>query len=41
LEELAEVFEAPNPGKKSLEKRTASTVMNTLHLNDVDEKAAV
>lgn len=41
LEELAEVFEAPNPVKKSLEKRTASTVMNTLHLNDVDEKVAV
>ncbi len=41
LEELAEVFEAPDPVKKSLEKRTASTVMNTLHLNDVDEKAAV
>lgn len=37
LEELAEVFEAPNPVKKSLEKRNASTVMNTLKL-DVGEK---
>lgn len=34
LEELAEVFEAPNPVKKSLEKRGASTVMNTLKLDD-------
>jgi sugar porter (SP) family MFS transporter len=32
LEELAEVFEAPNPVKKSLEKRNAQTVMNTLHV---------
>ena len=32
LEELAEVFEAPNPVKKSLEKRTAQTVMNTLNV---------
>lgn len=32
LEELAEVFEAPNPVKKSLEKRSAMTVMNTLHV---------
>ncbi|KIW33267.1 uncharacterized protein PV07_00134 [Cladophialophora immunda] len=30
LEELAEVFEAPNPVKKSLEKRSAATVLNTL-----------
>ncbi|KAG5949933.1 hypothetical protein E4U53_005632 [Claviceps sorghi] len=34
LEELAEVFEAPNPVKKSLEKRSAQTVINTLHLAD-------
>ncbi|KAK2593619.1 hypothetical protein QQS21_008667 [Conoideocrella luteorostrata] len=34
LEELAEVFEAPNPVTKSLEKRSAQTVMNTLHVAD-------
>ncbi|GJN81305.1 hypothetical protein PLIIFM63780_004838 [Purpureocillium lilacinum] len=34
LEELAEVFEAPNPVKKSLEKRSATTVMNTLQVKD-------
>lgn len=33
LEELAEVFEAPNPVKKSLEPRNAATVMNTLRLD--------
>ncbi|KAF4974832.1 hypothetical protein FZEAL_8293 [Fusarium zealandicum] len=32
LEELSEVFEAPNPVKKSLEKRNAQTVMNTLNI---------
>ncbi|KAM5354749.1 hypothetical protein ACJ41O_001396 [Fusarium nematophilum] len=32
LEELSEVFEAPNPVKKSLEKRNAQTVMNTLNV---------
>lgn len=32
LEELSEVFEAPNPVHKSLEKRDAQTVMNTLNL---------
>lgn len=32
LEELAEVFEAPNPVKKSLEPRNAETVMATMHL---------
>jgi len=41
LEELAEVFEAPNPVKKSLEKRNATTVMNTLQLRDVGEKNVV
>jgi hypothetical protein len=40
LEELAEVFEAPNPVKKSLEKRSAETVLKTLHL-ETDEKVAV
>ena len=33
LEELSEVFEAKNPVKKSLEKRDAATVLNTM---DVD-----
>ncbi|KAH7029805.1 general substrate transporter [Microdochium trichocladiopsis] len=32
LEELSEVFEAPDPVKKSLEKRSAQTVLNTLHV---------
>lgn len=30
LEELSEVFEAPNPVKKSLEKRSTQTVLNTV-----------
>lgn len=30
LEELSEVFEAKNPVKKSLQKRGAATVLNTL-----------
>ncbi|KAH7195216.1 major facilitator superfamily domain-containing protein [Fusarium oxysporum] len=34
LEELAEVFEAPNPVKKSLEKRSMQTVLNTLGAAD-------
>ncbi|KAL3419995.1 MFS sugar transporter [Phlyctema vagabunda] len=34
LEELAEVFEAKNPVKRSLEKRGAGTVLRTLQLND-------
>lgn len=38
LEELEEVFSAPNPVKKSLEKRSAQTVLNTVGL--ADEKAA-
>ncbi|KAI8180139.1 Lactose permease [Colletotrichum sp. SAR 10_75] len=37
LEELEEVFSAPNPVKKSLEKRSAQTVLNTMN---VDEKLA-
>lgn len=40
LEELAEVFEAPNPVKKSLEKRTAQTVLNTMNVQG-DEKLVV
>lgn len=32
LEELEEVFSAPNPVKKSLEKRSAQTVMNTMNV---------
>ncbi|RDW56878.1 hypothetical protein BP5796_12945 [Coleophoma crateriformis] len=36
LEELEEVFSAKNPVKKSLEKRSAQTVLNTL---EVSEKA--
>ncbi len=34
LEELAEVFEAPNPVKKSLEKRNTATVLSTLEVKD-------
>jgi hypothetical protein len=30
---LSEVFEAKNPVKKSLEKRGASTVLNTLEVD--------
>ncbi|KFY33853.1 hypothetical protein V494_07270 [Pseudogymnoascus sp. VKM F-4513 (FW-928)] len=41
LEELAEVFEAPNPVKKSLEKRSANTVMATMRLNHLDDKDAL
>lgn len=37
LEELSEVFEAPNPVKKSLEKRNAQTVANTVN-GTVNEK---
>ncbi|KAI5269043.1 general substrate transporter [Aureobasidium subglaciale] len=41
LEELSEVFEAKNPVKKSLEKRGASTVLNTLDVDtSVVEKMA-
>ncbi|RLM00075.1 hypothetical protein CFD26_105778 [Aspergillus turcosus] len=38
LEELAEVFEAPNPVKKSLQKRDISSVLNTLEVQG-DTKA--
>lgn len=42
LEELAEVFEAPNPVKKSLEKRNAETVLNVLHVDaEVKDKIDV
>ncbi|EHA51908.1 lactose permease [Pyricularia oryzae 70-15] len=34
LEELEEVFQAPNPVKKSLEKRDTHTVLNTLNANN-------
>lgn len=37
LEELEEVFSAPHPVKKSLEKRSADTVLNTLKV-DANEK---
>lgn len=41
LEELAEVFEAPNPVKKSLEKRSAKTVMATMGIDNFEEKVVV
>lgn len=34
LEELEEVFSSKNPVKKSLEKRSAQTVLNTLEVSD-------
>ena len=34
LEELAEVFDAPNPVQKSLQKRDESTVLNTLKMDE-------
>ena len=37
LEELAEVFNAPNPVKKSLEKRSTATVMNTLQVEGMEK----
>ncbi|GKT84111.1 MFS monosaccharide transporter [Colletotrichum tofieldiae] len=40
LEELEEVFSAPNPVKKSLEPRSAETVLNTMQVNQ-DEKWTV
>ncbi|KAG5660023.1 hypothetical protein KAF25_003545 [Fusarium avenaceum] len=39
LEELSEVFEAPNPVKKSLQKRDAQTVMNTMNVKEDDKLA--
>jgi len=40
LEELEEVFSAPNPVKKSLEKRGASTVLNTLQVESDEKQVA-
>lgn len=34
LEELNEVFEAKNPVKKSLEPRSANTMLNTMNVED-------
>lgn len=34
LEELEEVFAAPHPVKKSLEPRSASTVLDTMKISD-------
>lgn len=39
LEELEEVFSAPNPVKKSLEKRSAQTVLNTVGVSHDDKLA--
>lgn len=42
LEELEEVFSAPNPVKKSLEKRSAQTVLNTMNMTtDLKEVISV
>ena len=43
LEELSEVFEAPNPVKKSKEKRSANTLLNTLNVRGgaIEEKSGV
>ncbi|KAK2778029.1 hypothetical protein FQN52_002934 [Onygenales sp. PD_12] len=38
LEELAEVFEAPNPVKRSLVRRDESTVLNTLKVEDAHDR---
>ncbi|PGH15984.1 hypothetical protein AJ80_05360 [Polytolypa hystricis UAMH7299] len=40
LEELAEVFEAPNPVKRSLMKRDETTILNTLRVGGNSEKVA-
>ena len=37
LEELVEVYDSPNPVKKSLEKRSADTVLNTMN-NTIEAK---
>ncbi|KAF9894144.1 hypothetical protein FE257_009117 [Aspergillus nanangensis] len=39
LEELAEVFEAPNPVTKSLQKRDIGSVLNTLEVKEEDVPA--
>lgn len=41
LEELSEVFEAKNPVKKSLEKRGANTVLNTIGVQAEPERGHV
>ncbi|KAK6593693.1 MFS monosaccharide transporter [Botrytis cinerea] len=41
LEELAEVFEAPNPVQRSLEKRDATTVLRTLRVDTTIVKGEV
>ena len=41
LEELEEVFSAPNPVKKSLEKRSALTVLNTVGITDAKASQVV
>jgi len=39
LEEMQEIFDDPHPVKKSLEKRSASTVVNTISGKDAANKA--
>lgn len=41
LEELEEVFAAPNPVKKSLEKRSAATVLKAVGITDEKAPQAV
>lgn len=41
LEELEELYQADNPVKKSLEKRSAQTVFNTLHITNKSEQVEV
>lgn len=38
LEELEEVFSAPNPVKKSLQRRDTATVLNTLQVGEGDDR---
>ncbi|CAK7220632.1 hypothetical protein SBRCBS47491_004254 [Sporothrix bragantina] len=38
LEELSEVFDSPNPVKKSLEAKNMQTVINTMHADTADTK---
>jgi hypothetical protein len=41
LEGLSEVFEAPNPVKKSLEKRGTNTVLHTMRIEDPKQQQNV
>lgn len=41
LEELSEVFSAPNPVKKSLQAKDMQTVFNTMHADVIDSKMEV